>query len=304
MKGLKRFLPILFAFVLAFSLISCQKEEAKKTEIQKGIKITDSWKREVSLDKVPERIVTLSPGATETIYQLGLENKLVGRSDYDDYPAEVSKIPSVGSLTEPNVEKIVELKPDLVITGAHTPKEMIDKIEKLGVKTAVLYGPESFDGAYTNILDIATVLGVKDKGQTIVDNMKKKVAEVESKVKDLKKVKMYYVVGFGKDDYTATGETFISQIIEKAGGDNIAKDSQGWKYSFEKIVENNPEVIVVSDKYDTKKNFVAADRYKDLPAVKANKVLEIDNNMLDRQGPRQADGLEALAKLLHPEAFK
>jgi iron complex transport system substrate-binding protein len=78
---------------------------------------------------------------------------------------------------------------------------------------------------------------------------------------------------------------------------------KGWNYSFEKIVENNPDMIIVSDKYDTKKRFIQTDRYKDLSAVKANKVFEIDDNMLVRQGPRQADGLEALAKILHPEAF-
>ncbi len=93
-------------------------------------------------------------------------------------------------------------------------------------------------------------------------------------------------------------------MIEEAGGDNIAKDIKGWNYSFEKIVENNPEIIILSDKFNTKKNFLATDKYKQLTAVQKNKVYEIDDNTLLRQGPRQADGLEALAKIIHPEAFK
>jgi iron complex transport system substrate-binding protein len=288
--------------MIALSLGACQKQEAKKEQV-KGIKITDSYNREVVLDKVPQRVVTLSPGATETIFALKKENVLVGRSDYDDYPEAVSKIEKVGGLENPNIEKITELKPDLVIAGAHFSKEVLKKLEDLGIKVAVLYGEDSFDGAYKNILDTSEVLGVKEDGQKIVDGMKKKVTEVEDKLKNAKKVKLYYVVDFGKEDYTAGGDTFVGQLIEKAGGDNIAKDVKGWNYSFEKIVENNPDMIIVSDKYDTKKRFIQSDRYKDLSAAKANKVFEIDDNMLVRQGPRQADGLEALAKILHPEAF-
>jgi iron complex transport system substrate-binding protein len=304
MKKLKKISLLILTVMLAIALIACKANDNKKTEASKGIKITDSYNREVSLDKVPERIVTLSPGATETIYALGKESTLVGRSDYDDYPAEVSKITSVGKITDPSIEKITELKPDLVIGGAHFSKETVKKLEDLGIKVAVLYGSEDFDGAYKNIMDIATVLDAKDKGQKIVDDMKKKVADVEAKVKDLAKPKLYYVVAYGKSDFTAGGDTFIGKIIEKAGGDNIAKDVKGWNYSFEKIVENKPEIIVLSDKFDTKKGFISSERYKDLPAVKASKVYEIDDNMLSRQGPRQADGLEALAKILHPEAFK
>lgn len=303
MKEIKKIVGLLLVLVFALSFTACNNKEEKKEE-SKGIKITDSYNREITLDKIPERVVTLSPGATETIFALAKQNVLVARSDYDDYPSEVSKIPSVGSLNQPNVEKIAELKPDLVIGGAHFPKEAIQKFDELGIKVAVLYGSEDFEGAYKNINDIAQVLGVKEKGQEIVDGMKKKVSDVEAKVKGLSKPRLYYVVGFGKEDFTAGGNTFINQLIEKAGGENIAKDVQGWKYSLEKIVEKNPEIIVVPDKYDTKKNFLATDKYKDLPAVKSSKVFEIDNNMLDRQGPRQSDGLEALAKILHPEAFK
>ncbi|WP_420808489.1 ABC transporter substrate-binding protein [Clostridium manihotivorum] len=290
------------SLVITLSLGACQKQEPKKEQV-KGIKITDSYNREVVLDKLPQRVVTLSPGATETIFALKKENVLVGRSDYDDYPEAVSKVEKVGGLENPNIEKITELKPDLVIAGAHFSKEVLKKLEDLGIKVAVLYGEDSFDGAYKNILDTSEVLGVKEDGQKIVDGMKKKVTQVEDKLKSAKKVKLYYVVDFGKEDYTAGGDTFVGQLIEKAGGDNIAKDVKGWNYSFEKIVENNPDMIIVSDKYDAKKRFIQADRYKDLSAVKANKVFEIDDNMLVRQGPRQADGLEALAKILHPEAF-
>lgn len=304
MKNLKRRVSVIICIMLAFMLVSCNLKKGENKEAQKNIKITDSYGKELTFDKAPERIVSLSPGATETIYALNKENTLVGRSDFDDYPAAVSKVKSVGGVKDPSIEKITELKPDLVIGGAHFSKDTVKKLEDLGIKVAVLYGAEDLDGAYKNIMDISTILGVAEKGQTIVNAMKKKVESVENKVKSLNKPKIYYVVDFGKADFTAGGDTFIGKMIEKAGGENIAKDTKGWNYSFEKIVENKPEMIILSDKFNIKKNFLATDKYKDLPAAKKNKVYEIDDNMLLRQGPRQADGLEALAKIIHPEAFK
>ena len=304
MKNLKRRVSVIICIMLAFMLVSCNLKKEENKEAQKNIKITDSYGKELTFEKAPERIISLSPGATDTIYALNKESTLVGRSDFDDYPAAVSKVKSVGGVKDPSIEKITELKPDLVIGGAHFSKDTVKKLEDLGIKVAVLYGAEDLDGAYKNIMDISTILGVAEKGQTIVNAMKKKVESVENKVKSLNKPKVYYVVDFGKADFTAGGDTFIGKMIEKAGGENIAKDTKGWNYSFERIVENKPEMIILSDKYNTKKNFLAADKYKDLPAVKGNKIYEIDDNMLLRQGPRQADGLEALAKLIHPEAFK
>ncbi|GAE01862.1 iron ABC transporter substrate-binding protein [Clostridium botulinum B str. Osaka05] len=304
MKNLKRRVSVIICIMLAFMLVSCNLKKGENKEEQKNIKITDSYGKELTFDKAPERIVSLSPGATETIYALNKENTLVGRSDFDDYPAAVSNVKSVGGVKDPSIEKITELKPDLVIGGAHFSKDTVKKLEDLGIKVAVLYGAEDLDGAYKNIMDISTILGVAEKGKTIVNGMKKKVESVENKVKSLNKPKIYYVVDFGKADFTAGGDTFIGKMIEKAGGDNIAKDTKGWNYSFEKIVENKPEMIILSDKFNIKKNFLATDKYKDLPAAKKNKVYEIDDSMLLRQGPRQADGLEALAKIIHPEAFK
>ena len=124
------------------------------------------------------------------------------------------------------------------------------------------------------------------------------------KVKDVSRPRVYYVVGFGEaGDFTAGGDTFIGTIIEMAGGDNVAKDLQGWQYSLEKLIEQDPDIIICSKYYDAKAGIEQAQGYKDLRAVKEGRLLEIDNNLLDRQGPRLADGLEELAKLIHPELF-
>lgn len=300
MKNKTKIFTLIMALLSIFTLGGCTKNTASAKN--QPLTITDSYNRTVSLEKSPEKVVSLSPGATETIFALGAEKTLVGRSDYCDYPAEASKIESVGKITDPSLEKIAQLKPDLVIAGAHFSKDLVKKMEDLGIKVAVLYGEESIDGAYTNIQDIAKVLGEEKKGNEIIEGMKKKVQNVEDKIKGLDKPSVYYVVGFGKSDFTAGGNTFVGKIIEKAGGSNIAADLQGWKYSKEKLMEMNPDIIVVRN--GEKSAFSSGEGYKELKAVKEGKVYEIDNNMLDRQGPRQADGLEALAKILHPEAFK
>ena len=134
--------------------------------------------------------------------------------------------------------------------------------------------------------------------------MKEKVKDVTTKVKDLAKPKTYYVVGFGEyGDFTAGGDTFISDIIKMAGGDNVAKDSKGWSYSLEKIVEDNPDIFICSEYFNTKETLINSPGYKEIPAIKNGKLYTIDNNKIVRQGPRIADGLEELARILHPEAF-
>jgi iron complex transport system substrate-binding protein len=211
-------------------------------------------------------------------------------------------IASIGSLREPNLEKIVELKPDLVIASTHFKKEVVQKLEELGIKVVVLYGQESFDGVYETIEKVALVLNAKDNAQKIILNMKNQVQEVLDKVKDKEKPKVYYVVAYGKSgDYTAGGDTFIGQMIEMAGGENVASDVKGWSYSLEKLVEKNPDIIICSKYYNTKQGIESANGYNELDAVKNGRLYEINNNLLDRQGTRLADGLSELSKIIHPE---
>ena len=129
MKKFKRRISVIVCIMLAFMLVSCNLKNEENKKAQKNIKITDSYGKELTFDKSPQRIVSLSPGATETIYALNKENVLVGRSDFDDYPVEVSKVKSVGGVKDPSIEKITELKPDLVIGGAHFSKDTVKKLE-------------------------------------------------------------------------------------------------------------------------------------------------------------------------------
>jgi iron complex transport system substrate-binding protein len=307
----KKRISIFVLLVMMISLFaSCagSKTSTSNTDTKKGafpVTITDSFGRKVTLDKKPEKIISLAPNITETVAALNASDRLVGRTDYCDYPENIKSVQSIGTMQQPNIEKIVDLKPDIVVASSIIKKDVVEKLEKLNVKAAVISGVETFDGVYQTIENVAKLIGEDAAAAKVVADMKKKVNDITEKVKSANKPKVYYVVGFGQTgDYTAGKGTFIDELIKMAGGTNTAGDVQGWKYSLEKIVENDPDIMICSKYYDTKKGITAANGYKDLRAVKEGKLLEIDNNMLDRQGPRMADGLEALAKIIHPELFK
>lgn len=311
---MKKIISVIMAIIIMFTFTACNgsktgdnsvnaPKESSSTKYPYTVK--DSKGKEVVIESEPKRIISVAPSITELIYALGKGDELVGRTDYCDYPEEVKKTPSIGSLTDPNIEKIIELKPDVVVVSTHFKEDVAKKLEDLGIKVVVLYNAEEFTGAYDTINTLGEIVNAKDKASEIVSGIKTKAEDIKKKVEGQNYPSVYFVVGFGKSgDYTATGETFISQMIEMAGGNNIAKDATGWSYSLEKIIENDPEYIIVSKNYGMKDEFMAAEGYKELSAVKNNRVIEIDDNLVNRQGPRLGEGLEALAKILHPDLFK
>ncbi len=287
-------LPFITLFLLIGSLL-----------LAETITVTGSYGITITLQKPAERIVSIAPNITETIFALGKGNLLVGRTDYGDFPAAASSVQSIGSLTEPNIEKIAELMPDIVIASTHFRKESSDKLKKLSIKVLILKEDKTFDGVYETIRDIAKISGADKAGETLITKMQKKVHSVEKAVQGKPKPKVYYVIGFGEyGDYTAGGDTFIGQMISMAGGNNIASKVKGWSYNLESIIAADPDIIICSKYWNTKKNLIKANGYKELRAVKQDHVFEIDNNLLDRQGPRLAEGLQALARIIHPGSFK
>ena len=311
-KKFKSIIMMLVVVMLAFGLVSCgeKKNEERNTNNSQELvttyplTITDTNGKEVVIEKEPQTVISLGPNVTEMIYSLDKGDKLAGRTKYCDYPEQALEVQEVGTLTKPNLELIAEINPDLVVASTHFTDEAQAKLDELGIPTIVLYSEDSFEGVYNSIETLGQILNASPKAEEVVTGMKEKVAEVTKKVEGLEGPTMYYVVGFGENDSTAGGDTFIGEMIRMANGQNIADDSEGWGYSKEKIAEKNPEIIVLSKYYDSKATFTTTDFYKDLDAVKNDKVFEIDDNKLNRQGPRLAEGLEELAKILHPDAFK
>ncbi|WP_041402733.1 ABC transporter substrate-binding protein [Salinispira pacifica] len=308
---MKRALPVFFLLLLPLALFAGgQSEPSTATEpvvIEEAyqVDIVDSYGRSISFSEAPQRIISVAPSITEFVYALGAGDRLIGRTDFCNYPAAVNDIESIGSLREPNLERIVELNPDVVLVSTHFTEDNLNTLEELGIVVVSLYNEESFEGVYELARIMGELLDTEDAAEALVDEMRETVAMVTERIATVnERPKVYYVVGFGQwGDYTAGGDTFIGEMIVMAGGDNIASDVEGWSYSFEKIVENDPEIIICSEFYDTPASLQAAEGYGDLNAIKNGNLRPLNNNLIDRQGPRLADGLLALATTIHPDLF-
>lgn len=267
------------------------------------INVTDSIGNTITIKEEPKTIISFAPNLTELIYALNLSDKLIGRTQYCDYPAEVSSVPSVGDFYNPDIEKIVSMDPDIVAASSLWTEDIIAKFKEAGITVVVLSEDKEVAGIYEMIDLMGQIFQCQETAAALVDTMKTQIENVTNKVAGLPEKSVYYVVDFGESgDYTAGGDTFIGGLLTLAGGNNIANDVNGWMYSLESLIEADPEVIIIGE--SKKDDFINSGNYKNLSAVKNGKVYGIDNNLLDRQSYRTSEGIEAVAKLLHPEAFQ
>jgi iron complex transport system substrate-binding protein len=267
------------------------------------ITFVDGMERTVTIESEPMTIVSLAPSMTEMIFAFDLQDRLIGRTDYCDYPLEALEIESVGSLREPNIEAIIGMNPDLVLMSTHASEEVLAFFEEADIKVAILTAQDNFEGVYDIMTQVGMVFNLENEGVTMIDNMKNEVAQLTAAVEDVTPQSVYYVVGYGESDWTATGDTFIHQMLEMAGGKNIAAEATGWSYNLETIIEKDPYYIICSELFETKEDISSLDGYKDLTAVKEGRLLTIDPDLLSIQGPRLAEGLRALIELMHPDAL-
>ncbi len=310
LAGKALLLTLMLALVMGMSACGSKPSEASGAgtgqtgnETVYPVELTDSYGSVITLEAEPERVVSVAPNLTELMYQLGAGEKLVGRSDYCDYPEEAASVESVGTLSSPDIEKIISLEPDVVIVSTHFDEENTKKLEDLNIPVITLYEEKSVTGVYDMITILGTAVNRNEEASACVEEMKGAIAEVEGRVKDLEKPSVYYVVGYGEyGDFTAGGDTFVGGLIELAGGDNIAKDVSGWSITLEEIVEADPDIIVIGEAM--KEDFMSSPNYSELTAVKEGKVYTLDTNLLDRQGYRNAEGVKALAAIFHPDAVQ
>lgn len=294
----KKFLSALAAFVFAFAcLAGCanpktQVDNEKKgfstSEVSYPLTYTDAYGDTVTIEEKPETIVSVSPAMTEIIYALGLEERLVGRSDYCDYPSEVSEIRSVGAIDMPDTEAILEINPDIVLASSIFSEESYNTLTALDVTVVIVRDEASIDGMFDNITDVATIMGEPQKGADLVEELQVRLDEIKVSASDEDCPSVYYCVGFGEyGEYTAGGDTFINDIIERAGARNAAAGISGWTFSTEALLEANPDYVLIPEwGYE---DFINSEPYNTLDAVKNGNVIIIDSNEFERQGPRNVD---------------
>ena len=313
-KLLKKFSVLLLFIAFTFAITGCGNFNKSETEnktsnsvktesLSYPVTITDSFGKEVTLEKEPEKVISVAPNITEIIFKLGAEDKLVGRTDYCDYPEEVNEVESIGTLRTPDIEKIISLEPDIVITSTHFNEENSKKLEDAGIIVISLYEENDVNGVYTMIETLGKALNKAEKANEIVEEMKNTIDEVKSTVIGLEEPSVYYVVSYGESgDFSAPENTFVGGLIKIAGGKDIVPASDNWSFSLEALLEADPDIIIVRD--GEKDKFMSTEGYKELTAVKEGRVYEIDNNLIDRQGYRNAEGVLKLAEIFHQDAFK
>lgn len=303
-------------------LVGCGQEEVKpeentgntqqETVVEETtfpITMTDAVGTEITLEEAPKTIVSMQPSNTEILFALGLNDEIVGVNDYDNYPEEALEKEKIGGM-EFNVEKILAMNPDIVFaheSALGVGEAGFQQIRDAGVKVYVVKNATDFNETYTTIEEIGRATGKSEEAQQIVEDMKAKVAEVKEKVAKVETKKTVFVETSDVPEiYTPGKETFMQEILDMVNAENIAADQEGWfKIEPEEIVNRNPEVIIVMYSYvegivDSVK---ARDGFDSITAVKNNEVIQVDENLTSRTGPRLAEGLEEVAKAIYPEAF-
>jgi cobalamin transport system substrate-binding protein len=278
------------------------------TSFSAARRFVDEVGREVTFSFPPQRIVSLAPNTTEILFSLGLDEEIVGVSIHCNFPEKAKSKVQVGSYISLDFEKITFLRPDLIIaTGAGNTRDMVDRLGKLGFPSYVIY-PKNFDDILKSIMDIGQVVNREKEAKQITEEMRKRSQRVIELTKDLQRPKVFIQIG-DTPIVTVGKGSFADDLIRLAGGKNIAgKEKEVYpRFGMEEILKRSPEVIVISSmnpKGDYQKILREWNQWKTIPAVKNGRIHLIDSDLLDRPSPRIINGLEELARILHPERFK
>jgi iron complex transport system substrate-binding protein len=281
------------------------------TTANPAITLSDGLNRAVTLKGTAKRVVSLAPANTEILYAIGAGAQVVGRDEISDYPAAAQSLPTVGGYSGFNLEAIVALHPDLVLTGGINTPELVASLENLRLTVYYLPNPNTLEEMYTNLEIVAKLTGHESETAILVDSLKSRVAAVDLKIKPLSNIPTVYYELDATDPtkpYTAGPGSFVDLLIDRAGGKNIGAElsSQWAQISLEQLVVANPAIIILGDAAygETPAQVAARLGWETLTAVQTGQIFAFDDNLVSRPGPRLVDGLEALAKLLHPELFK
>jgi iron complex transport system substrate-binding protein len=277
--------------------------------------VTDDDGRELTIDAEPARIVSLAPSNTEIVCALDACDRLVGVTDFDDYPPEVADVDDVVIAATVDVELVVGAEPDLVLAAGNelTPAAVIEQLEALGLPVLVLY-PETLDEVYADIELIGTALGQAPEAGELVADMQARVDAVAAAVDGADRpLTLYEVFHSEGTTYTAGEGSFLASLLELAGSVPLTGDAQG-VLAAEDLVAADPELILLGTaSYDTTlaepaaalETVRARAGWTELRAVRDGAVVAyLDDIVTTRPGPRIVDGLEALARAIHPERFE
>jgi iron complex transport system substrate-binding protein len=274
--------------------------------------IVDPTGRTIALPAAPRRIVSLVPSVTEILFALGAEERLVGVTDFCDFPPEARRKPRVGGMVAPSLEAIVALRPDVVaLTSAGNRQETFEQLRRVRVPVYQV-APESVEAVLTAIVRLGELTGRTEAGLALADALRRRIQDVAARVAPLARPRVLYVLW--PDPLMVPGRgAVISELIRLAGGDSVTADvpEAYSRYSAEAAIAKGPQVIFLARHGSAKGSSATGDpmvrdkweRFGNVPAIGTGRLHAVDGNLLHRYGPRMVDGLEMLARLTHPEAF-
>lgn len=271
---------------------------------------TDGLGRAVKLTLPARRVVAMGPSNTEILFAIGAGSQVVGRDDFSDFPPAATHLRAVGSGPALNLELMVALKPDLVLAAQIYSSEQIQSLENLELPTFLLANPSTFDGLFTNIRLVGDIVGARQSADVLVQTLRLRVEAVTARTRGVtRRPRVFYELDASDpaQPWTAGPGTFIQTLIELAGGSNIGdQESKPFpRLSAETILRLDPEVIVLGDALHgiTEQSVKARAGWSNMTAVRQEAVHAFDDNLASRPGPRLVDGLELLARLIHPTLF-
>jgi iron complex transport system substrate-binding protein len=273
--------------------------------------IVDGLGRNITIEKIPQRIVSLSPSNTEILFALGLGDKVVGVTEYCNYPQAAATKPKIGGFSTVDIEKVVSLEPDLVLAANIHSKTVIPALEKLGLIVVALT-PNSLPEVLDSITLIGKITGQNKQASKLVSDLRPRIEAITDKTQTLspnQRPRVFYIT-WHDPLMTAGKGTLADDVISSAGGQNIASDISGDKtIDLETVIYRDPQVIVASLGMGTGEDlpwqYVQNEpRLKNTQALLNDRIYKIDGDLIHRPGPRIVEALEQMAHFIHPELFK
>ncbi|NNL76673.1 MAG: cobalamin-binding protein [Desulfobacterales bacterium] len=282
--------------LLAFSL----PLTAKTAEDQLG--------REIQLPEDPQRVVALAPSITEIIFALGQQDRLKGTTQFSNYPAEAAKLSKVGSYVRLDLERIVALNPDLCIAIKDgNPKGTIDRLQSLNIPVFAV-NPRNLESMMQTIQSIGAILNTSAKAKSLVEEMQNRMQQVDALVAGIERRPSVFIQIGISPIISAGSNTFIHELIVRAGGINVAAGNSAYPhFSREQVLALAPDVLIITSMSRSgafEKAKADWNRLSDMPAVRNERIYTVDSDVFDRPSPRLLDALEILTRLLHPDLFK
>jgi iron complex transport system substrate-binding protein len=267
--------------------------------------VTDEIGRSVNISPSPQRIVSLAPGITETLYALGLADKIVGVTSFCNWPPSALQKQRIGGFINPSIEQIVSLKPDLIIATADgNRQDTVRQLERIGLPVYVT-NPSDTSSILTSISRLGEITARKNAAAILVRQLQKRLSNIEAQIRHKSKPRIFFQIGL-EPLITVGGKTLINEVIERAGGINMASSDTARypRYSPEGIMAGSPDIILFAPMANDKE-FIAVKKFwrqfEEVPAVKNNRIHPIDTDIIGRASPRIVDAIETIALIFHPE---